>query len=80
LPITIERLSYLTQVIEIWIFEYPLQAVYELMLNNIQSRKSTSADYMGSGEGRDYEQTEAKLLIPTESDLKSSGDLKATKF
>jgi hypothetical protein len=37
LAITVEHLSYLTQVIEIWILKYPIQvqAIPDLTLNNI---------------------------------------------
>ena len=34
LPITVEHQSYLTQVSEIWILEYPVQAISDLLLNN----------------------------------------------
>ncbi len=37
LPITAKHLSYLTQVIEIWILEYPVHAIFNLTLNIIQS-------------------------------------------
>jgi hypothetical protein len=35
LSITVEHLSYLTQAIYIWIFEYLVQAVSDLLLNTL---------------------------------------------
>jgi hypothetical protein len=32
LPGTVEHLSYISHVIEMWIFEYPVQAISDLML------------------------------------------------
>ncbi len=39
LPITVEHLFYLSQVIRIWILEYPLQAFLQLITVNFHSCK-----------------------------------------
>ena len=60
LPVTVEHQS-----LKIWIREYPVQAVSDLILNDIYpSSVKAESDTKGScGVGRDvgYEQTETKL-------------------
>ncbi len=69
LPITMEHLSYLTQVIKIWILEYPIQAVFDLSLKNTVycPVKSKWALKAGTSVG-EYEQTEAKFSIPIKAE------------
>ncbi len=64
-PIAGETLSYLTEVIDIWILEYPMQAISDLMQNDEKSSK-----------GRISPQ-ELQYIRHT---VKVSGDLKMGKY
>ncbi len=65
LPITVEHLSYLTQVIEICVLEYPVKVVSDLSLSNISSPVKVESALKGVLEGGGgVEQTKAKFSFP----------------
>jgi hypothetical protein len=83
---TVDHPSYLTQVIEIWIPEYPVHAISGLLLDNIKYSpvKATSAL---KGAPREGEVWEVKLSIPikdksalTTSDTLPSKDLRWPEY
>jgi hypothetical protein len=50
LPITVGLLSYLSQVIKIWILEYPVKAIFDLTLDS--NPVKAKSDRKGSEKGR----------------------------
>jgi hypothetical protein len=74
-PITFEEyLSYITQVFEIWILEYPVQAVSDLTRNNIYSSSLKAELALKGALGgwvATYEETEALSPLKAESALRS---------
>ncbi len=76
LPVTVEHLSYLIQSLKIWSREYPVQAVSDLILNDIYpSSVKAESDTNGSwGIGMWGMNKQTKLSIPVkaQSDLRSS--------
>jgi hypothetical protein len=79
LPITVEYLSYFTQVriIEIWILKYPAQAILTVGLIKYSIYSPVKAKSVKKGSVGQTEQKEAKLSLPIkiESDRRGSDTL-----
>ncbi len=60
----LEHLSYQYHNIQIWILEYPIQAISDLWLNNIYSCKDKVSPQGCSRGGEGYEQTKGKTFYP----------------